>query len=66
MINNLDNVAKDLIQKEVDRVHKELDDLYDKAEGISAKVKLWVRLNKRNLLIGAGIAVLFFLIGLVC
>ena len=66
MLNNIDDVAKDLLNKEVARVHRELDDLYDKAEGISAKVKLWIKMNKVRLIVDAGLAILFFIAGLAC
>lgn len=50
-------------ENDVARIHKSVDDLYDKAEGISAKIKIWVRLNKVRMAIDAGCFLLGLLIG---
>ena len=53
----------DQLKDKADLMKKQLDDLYDQAEGVSAKVKLWIKLNWKKYAFVAAVALVAFIAG---
>lgn len=62
-IKDLANNSKDAVEGEIRYRVSQAKDAYDELESISAKVKMWVKLNKTRILVDAGIALVAFLVG---
>jgi hypothetical protein len=56
--------TKDAVEGEIRYRVSQVKDAYDELESISAKVKMWIKLNKVRLMIDAGCVLVFFLVGL--
>jgi len=58
--------TKEAVEGEIRYRVSQAKDAYDELEGISAKVKMWIKMNRVRLSIDAGIAVVAFIVGLIC
>ena len=55
--------TKDVVEFEIKLREAQVKSAYDELEGISAKVKVWIKVNKVRLFIDAGILLAGIIIG---
>ncbi len=55
--------TKDVVESEIKLREAQVKSAYDELEGISAKVKVWIKVNKVRLFIDAGILLAGIIIG---
>lgn len=58
--------TKQIVEGEIRLLNEKVKDAYDDLESLSAKVKLWVSLNRVKVAVLAGSHVAAFIIGLIC
>lgn len=55
--------TQDVVMHEVLLKRQEVKDAYDELESISAKVKMWIKINKVHLIVDAGILLAGIILG---